>query len=61
MRDLFSALYRIRAFEALRYRNYRLISYGQISSNVGTWMDEVTRGWLIYHPLNGSRRKSLLY
>ncbi len=54
MRDLFSALYRIRAFEALRYRNYRLISYGQISSNVGTWMDEVTRGWLIYHLTNSA-------
>src|SRR4029077_10822589 len=27
---------------------YRLLSYIQIFSNMGTWMEEVTRGWLIY-------------
>ena len=37
-----------RAFEALRHREYRLIWYGQLFSSMGTWMDEVTRGWLIY-------------
>ncbi|MBI4293413.1 MAG: MFS transporter [Betaproteobacteria bacterium] len=48
MNGFFSALLRLRAFEAFRYREYRLLSYGQISGNMGTWMDEVSRGWLIY-------------
>jgi MFS family permease len=41
-------LLRFRAFEALRHREYRLIWYGQIFASMGTWMDQVTRGWLIY-------------
>jgi MFS family permease len=43
-----SALLRFRAFEALRHREYRLIWYGQVFASMGTWMDQVTRGWLIY-------------
>src|SRR5438309_7458967 len=42
------ALLQLRAFEALRYRDYRLIWYGQDFASIGTWMDQVTRGWLIY-------------
>jgi len=42
------AFLRLPAFEALRYREYRLIWYGQLCASMGTWMDEVTRGWLIY-------------
>lgn len=41
-------LVRLRAFEALRYREYRLLWYGQVFASMGTWMDQVTRGWLIY-------------
>ena len=41
-------LLRFRAFEALRHSEYRLIWYGQIFASMGTWMDQVTRGWLIY-------------
>ena len=41
-------LVRVRAFEALRYREYRLLWYGQVFASMGTWMDQVTRGWLIY-------------
>ena len=41
-------LLRFRTFEALRHRQYRLIWYGQIFASMGTWMDQVTRGWLIY-------------
>ena len=48
MKEFLAAIVRLRAFEALRYREYRLLSYGQIFGNMGTWMDEVTRGWLIY-------------
>src|SRR5262249_61300915 len=47
-RGLLGALLRFRAFEALRHREYRLIWYGQIFASMGTWMDQVTRGWLIY-------------
>ena len=48
MNGFLAAILRLRAFEALRYREYRLLSYGQVSGNMGMWMDEVTRGWLIY-------------
>ncbi len=41
-------LVRLRAFDALRHREYRLLWYGQVFSSMGTWMDQVTRGWLIY-------------
>jgi MFS family permease len=41
-------LVRMRAFEALRHRDYRLLWYGQVFGSMGTWMDQVTRGWLIY-------------
>ena len=47
-RRLLDAFLRLRAVEALRHREYRLIWYGQFFSSMGTWMDEVTRGWLIY-------------
>ena len=39
---------RLRAFESLRYREYRLLWYGQVFASLGTWMDQVTRGWLVY-------------
>ena len=41
-------LVRLRAFEALRHREYRLLWYGQVFASMGVWMDQVTRGWLIY-------------
>jgi len=47
-RRFLDAFLHLRAFEALRYREYRLIWYGQLFASMGTWMDEVTRGWLIY-------------
>src|SRR5512139_2345145 len=49
-----SAMVRLRAFEALRHRDYRLLWYGQIFSSMGTWMDQVTRGWLIYELTNST-------
>ena len=36
------------ALAILRYREYRLLCYGQTASSMGGWMDEVTRGWLVY-------------
>jgi len=41
-------LLRLRTFEVLRYREFRLLWLGQASTGMGTWMDQVTRGWLIY-------------
>ena len=40
-------------FAALRYRNYRLWFFGQVTSLVGTWMQSVAQGWLVYQ-LTGS-------
>ena len=45
---LISLLVRLRAFEALRYREYRLLWYSQVFASLAVWMDQVTRGWLIY-------------
>jgi len=41
-------LLRLRGFELLRERSFRLLWLGQASTGMGTWMDQVTRGWLIY-------------
>lgn len=35
-------------FRALRHRNYRLFFFGQGISLVGTWMQQVAVGWLVY-------------
>jgi MFS family permease len=45
---LISLLVRLRAFEALRHREYRLLWYSQVFASLAVWMDQVTRGWLIY-------------
>lgn len=36
------------AFRALRHRNYRLYFAGQGVSLIGTWMQRVAMGWLVY-------------
>lgn len=41
-----------RRFAALAHRNYRLLWTGLIVSNVGTWMQLVSQGWLI-HAMTG--------
>jgi len=41
-------------FASLRYRNYRLWFFGQTVSLIGTWMQSVAQGWLVYE-LTGSR------
>lgn len=35
-------------FRSLRYRNYRLFFGGQMVSLVGTWMQMLATGWLVY-------------
>jgi len=36
------------SFRALHHRPYRLIFTGQLVSMVGTWMQTVAQGWLVY-------------
>jgi MFS family permease len=35
-------------FRSLKYRNYRLFFYGQSLSLIGTWMQRLAIGWLVY-------------
>lgn len=35
-------------FSSLRHRNFRLYVIGQLISNVGTWMQIIAQGWLVY-------------
>jgi capsular exopolysaccharide synthesis family protein len=37
-----------RTFRALRHRNFRLFWFGQVVSQIGTWMQIVAQGWLVY-------------
>lgn len=37
-----------RALQALRFRAFRLVCGSQVFGNIGVWMDELSRGWLIY-------------
>ena len=41
-------------FSALRYPNYRRWFVGQVLSLMGTWMQSVAQGWLVYD-LTGSK------
>lgn len=41
-------LLRIRTFEALQYRDFHLLWMGQMGIAMGTWMDQLARGWLLY-------------
>jgi len=36
------------SFRALRHRNFRLFAIGQFISLIGTWMQTVALGWLVY-------------
>ncbi|MDP2646319.1 MAG: MFS transporter [Desulfobacterales bacterium] len=57
---LLSIFLRLRTFEALHHRQYRLLWFGQIFVSMGTWMDEVTRGWLIYELTNSAVQLGLV-
>ncbi len=39
-------------FAALRYRNFALLWWGLIASNIGTWMQNVAVGWLMLQLTN---------
>ena len=44
----FDALLRLRGLAALRYPDYRLLWFGHVFTSMAFWMDQVSRGWLIY-------------
>src|SRR5437763_1696982 len=37
----------LRTFSALRHRNYRLFFFGQMISQIGTWMQTTAQAWLV--------------
>lgn len=43
----------VNLFDSLRFRNFKLYFYGQCISLIGTWMQQVALGWLMYR-LTGS-------
>jgi MFS family permease len=43
-----------KTFAALRHRNYRLFFGGQLVSVIGTWMQQVAMGWLVYQLSNSA-------
>lgn len=51
---------RLRMFEALHYREYRLIWYAQVFASMATWMDQVARGWLLYELTNSTLQLGLV-
>ena len=56
----FRVLSRFRTFEALRYYEFRLLWLGQLATAMGTWMDQVARGWLIYQLTNSPAQLGLV-
>jgi MFS family permease len=42
------------ALRALRHRNFRLFTYGQSISVIGSWMQQVAMGWLVYRLTNSA-------
>ena len=38
----------MKAFESLRFRNYRHFWTGQLVSLTGSWMQMIAMGWLVY-------------
>lgn len=53
-RGLLAWVLRFKTFEALRHPDYRLLWTSHVFSSMATWMDQVTRGWLIYELTNSS-------
>jgi MFS family permease len=43
-----------KTFAAFRHRNYRLFFSGQLVSVIGTWMQQVAIGWLVYQLSNSA-------
>src|SRR5574344_3124049 len=43
----------LKLFESLKYRNFKLYFLGQCVSMVGSWIQQIAMGWLVYR-LTGS-------
>jgi MFS family permease len=41
-------LLQLRALTSLQYRDFRLLWFGHVFTSMAFWMDQVSRGWLIY-------------
>src|SRR5512142_1683230 len=48
------------ALRSLRHRNLRLFFAGQCVSLVGTWMQSVAQGWLVYRLTHSTRLLGLV-
>ena len=49
-----------KTFAAFRHRNYRLFFFGQLVSVIGTWMQTVAIGWLVYQLSNSALTLGIL-
>jgi MFS family permease len=56
----FRALLRLRPLEAMNHRDFRLLWFGHVFSSMAFWMDQVTRGWLIYELTNSTVQLGLV-
>ena len=54
------AILKFKVFEALRHRDYQLLWTSHVFASMATWMDQVTRGWLIYELTNSSFQLGLV-
>jgi len=48
-----------RVFKAFHYRDFRLMWIGACTSSIGTWMQIVAQGWLIYRLTHSARLLAL--
>jgi MFS family permease len=48
MPSYFSRIRGHRALSGLQFRPFRIVCGSQVFGNIGMWMDELSRGWLIY-------------
>ncbi len=48
-----------RVFKAFQYRDFRLMWFGACTSSIGTWMQIVAQGWLIYRLSHSARLLAL--
>ena len=46
--------------EVLRQREFRLLWFGHVFASMAFWMDQVTRGWLIYELTNSTVQLGLI-
>ena len=50
----------LRTFESFRYRDYTYFFFGALFSNVGTWMQSVALGWLVWDITGASSQVGIM-